>query len=61
MLMNNRKVFYQSIDYLLTNYCQGCFLYQYHKKEHGKSYAHQFCIKKCTVGEELKNIGKKLS
>lgn len=46
---------------LMNRYCKGCFLYKYHKKEKGKRYAHRFCITKCTVGEQIKKIGKKLS
>ncbi|MEC0612932.1 zinc-finger domain-containing protein, partial [Bacillus spizizenii] len=31
------------------------------RKEFGKTYAHPFCINKCTVGEKLKAYGDVLT
>ncbi|MCU9613649.1 zinc-finger domain-containing protein [Caldibacillus lycopersici] len=59
--MNNRKELMENIENLLDTYCNGCFLFQHNKNENGRRYAHQFCIKKCTVGDQLKKIGQKLS
>ncbi|WP_026694885.1 zinc-finger domain-containing protein [Peribacillus kribbensis] len=57
----DRKKIYTEVDEILDSYCEGCFLKTFHRKEKGKAYAHKFCISKCTVGEELRNYGKKLA
>ncbi|MGM9927855.1 MAG: zinc-finger domain-containing protein [Bacillus sp. (in: firmicutes)] len=41
--------------------CSGCFLYQHHKKENGRTKAHHYCVASCTVGHQLKEIGTKLN
>ncbi|WP_084781797.1 zinc-finger domain-containing protein [Bacillus niameyensis] len=41
-------------------YCEDCFLHEHLKKEYSKTYAHRFCIKQCTVGQELKAMGEGL-
>jgi hypothetical protein len=46
---------------LMDQYCFGCFLNKYLKQEGGRRFAHRFCITQCTVGEKLKEFGKKLS
>ncbi|MCM3359162.1 MULTISPECIES: zinc-finger domain-containing protein [unclassified Psychrobacillus] len=48
------------IDQLIENYCEGCLVKSELRKEKGKAKAHQFCIKGCTVGEEIKEAGNKL-
>jgi len=57
----DRKQLFEEVDSLLETYCNGCFLKAAFRKEKGKTYAHQFCISACTVGEKLKSYGKKLS
>lgn len=52
---------YDKIDELLATYCDGCFVFNHFKKEHGRRFAHRFCIDQCTVGVKIKEIGKKLS
>lgn len=49
----------KEIDQLLS-FCDGCFLKAHHKKVYSKAYAHTFCIKKCTVGEDIRAKGKDL-
>ncbi|MFX3622754.1 MAG: zinc-finger domain-containing protein [Ectobacillus sp.] len=56
-----KKQLIAEVNDLLETYCDGCFLNRYFRKEHGKSHAQSFCIKQCTVGEQLKEYGKKLS
>lgn len=48
------------IDKNLQTYCFGCFLYSHHKKDGGRTQAHQFCLSQCTVGKQLKELGDKL-
>ncbi|WP_456274938.1 zinc-finger domain-containing protein [Bacillus sp. AK031] len=49
------------VDEILVTYCEDCLLKAHFRKEHGKSHAHRFCIEKCTVGQKLKELGKKLT
>ncbi|WP_416826667.1 zinc-finger domain-containing protein [Ectobacillus polymachus] len=56
-----KKELITEVNELLDTYCTGCFLNSYFRKEYGKHYAQTFCIKKCTVGEQLKKYGKELS
>lgn len=57
--MKNTQVI-NEIDHLLQRYCDGCFVRAHLRKEKGKTVAHHFCIYHCTVGEEIKQVGKKL-
>lgn len=56
-----KKELFQYVESIMDQYCKGCFLYQHIKNEAGKRVAHRFCISECTVGENLKEFGKKLS
>lgn len=56
-----RKQLLSEVDDVLDMYCQGCFLNQHFRKAYGKNYAQSFCLKKCTVGQRLKEYGEKLS
>ncbi|WP_053363902.1 zinc-finger domain-containing protein [Bacillus sp. FJAT-27251] len=56
-----RKDLLEEVEELLATYCEGCFLKKQHKKDHGKRFAHRFCITACTVGEKIKVCGAKLS
>ncbi|WP_428908866.1 zinc-finger domain-containing protein [Niallia sp. Krafla_26] len=56
----NRKEIFQEMEAIMDYYCQDCFLYKNNRKENGRNYAHKFCITKCTVGEKIKDYGKKL-
>ncbi|APR61021.1 MULTISPECIES: zinc-finger domain-containing protein [Staphylococcus] len=49
-----------SIDELLNTYCKNCELKLYNRKEHGKTYAHHFCIYECSVGKQIKQFGNEL-
>ncbi|MGE7759533.1 zinc-finger domain-containing protein [Peribacillus sp. NPDC097895] len=57
----NRKRIYEEVEDVLASFCQDCFLRKHFRKEKGRSYAHQFCISECTVGEKLKQLGNELS
>ncbi|MBD8068145.1 zinc-finger domain-containing protein [Bacillus sp. PS06] len=56
-----RKKIIEEVGEILDTYCNDCFLKTHNRKEYGKSYAQVFCIKKCTVGETLREYGRKLS
>ncbi|MBB2481565.1 MULTISPECIES: zinc-finger domain-containing protein [Heyndrickxia] len=56
-----RKKLLKEVDSIIEYYCEGCFIKSTLQKEHGKTFAHRFCIEKCTVGEKLKEFGKKLN
>jgi hypothetical protein len=56
-----RRQLIGNVESIMDQYCLGCFLNKYLKQEGGRRFAHRFCITKCTVGEKLKEFGKKLS
>nr|WP_097678023.1 zinc-finger domain-containing protein [Bacillus mediterraneensis] len=47
-------------EVLMGYYCTDCLLKKYHRKEKGKRFAHRFCISSCTVGEKIKECGKRI-
>ncbi|MGM9923151.1 MAG: zinc-finger domain-containing protein [Bacillus sp. (in: firmicutes)] len=51
----------QQIETTLTEYCEGCFLHSHHRKEFSRTYAHQYCLSSCIIGERLKQYGEKLN
>ncbi|MDA1475403.1 zinc-finger domain-containing protein [Bacillus changyiensis] len=57
--MDKKEIFKELTD-LQDSYCEGCFIKKHFRKEHGKTYAHTFCITKCTVGEKLRTFGEVL-
>ncbi|MFS0863308.1 zinc-finger domain-containing protein [Fredinandcohnia sp. 179-A 10B2 NHS] len=58
--MERRKLITE-VGEMLDTYCQDCFVKEYFRKENGKRFAQTFCIKNCTVGQKLKEYGKRLS
>ena len=54
-----RMMLLDEVNRTLQDYCEGCFLYRTHRKEHGRLYAHKFCLSYCTVGQKLKEVGNK--
>ncbi len=56
----NRIEVIKEIDHLLQHFCEGCFLKTHFRNEYSKTYAHQFCLTKCTVGENIQKMGKQL-
>jgi hypothetical protein len=56
-----KKELFETVQIIMEQYCEGCFLHQHVKKESGKRAAHRFCISECTVGEKLRELGKRLS
>ncbi|MEW9049901.1 MAG: zinc-finger domain-containing protein [Neobacillus sp.] len=57
---SNRRELLSNVEALMAQYCNGCLLHQHFKQEGGRRFAHRFCISQCTVGERLKEYGKKL-
>ncbi|WML45032.1 zinc-finger domain-containing protein [Neobacillus sp. PS3-40] len=56
-----RRELIENAESIIVQYCEGCFLHIQLKQESGRRFAHRFCISQCTVGEKLKEYGKKLS
>lgn len=56
-----RKQIIKEVGEILDTYCEDCFLKRHHRYTHSKSYALNFCLNQCTVGEKLKSYGRKLS
>jgi hypothetical protein len=56
----DRKKIYAEVEEIL-NFCEDCFLQKHFRKEKGRTFAHQFCLSQCTVGEKLKQLGKELT
>ena len=50
----------KDIDELTDMYCSDCLIIRDLRQKRGKTKAHQFCIEKCTVGEQLQFLGKEL-
>lgn len=59
--MNGRRALLNDIDYLLDTYCDDCLLFLALKEEGGRASAYRFCLRQCTIGKKLQDIGKKLS
>ncbi|XJZ25907.1 zinc-finger domain-containing protein [Bacillota bacterium Lsc_1132] len=57
----NRTELLETLQWTISQYCDGCFLNKHLRKSEGKRAAHRFCISQCTVGEKLREYGKKLS
>ena len=50
----------KDIDELTDVYCTDCLVIKELRKTRGKTNAHQFCIQRCTVGEQLQFLGQEL-
>jgi hypothetical protein len=57
----DKKMIRLKVGEILDTYCDGCFLKKYHRELYSKGYAQSFCINQCTVGEQLKTYGDKLT
>ncbi|MBR8645832.1 zinc-finger domain-containing protein [[Brevibacterium] frigoritolerans] len=57
----NRKKIYEEVGRCSRFILPRLFLRKHFRKEKGRTYAHQFCISECTVGEKLKQLGSELS
>ncbi|RHW42285.1 zinc-finger domain-containing protein [Neobacillus notoginsengisoli] len=57
----DRKQLLHKINCLFSEYCEGCFLQKVNSDEGGKRKSHKFCISKCTVGGEIRELGSKLT
>lgn len=55
-----RKKIYEELEEILS-YCDGCFLQKHFRKQNGRTFAHQFCLSQCTVGEKLKLLGERFT
>lgn len=60
-LIVNKTDIMKEIDAILAEYCEGCFLKIALNEEKGKTGAHYFCIKQCTVGDQLKFLGQEMN
>ncbi|AOV07961.1 zinc-finger domain-containing protein [Sporosarcina ureilytica] len=49
------------IDTIMDTYCMDCFLKKTLAKDKGKTAAHRFCIKECTIGEQLRFLGEEMN
>lgn len=49
------------INEVLDMYCEGCFVKRQQVKDIGKTGAHQFCIRTCTIGEQLQFLGNEMN
>jgi hypothetical protein len=58
--MKQKEALYEASS-LLDTYCDGCLLHSHYRQNKGKSAAHRFCIKSCTVGKQLQKCGKCLA
>jgi len=56
-----RKKVMDEVEELFTIYCHNCPVKQQLRLERGKTRAHKFCIKECTVGEKISRYGKFLT
>ena len=56
----NRKKIYDELEEMLS-VCEGCFLQKHFRRKKGRTFAHQFCLSECTVGEKLKQLGQELT
>jgi hypothetical protein len=54
-----RKKIYAEVEEILS-FCEDCFLQKHFRKEKGRTFAHQFCLSQCTVGEKLRQLGNEL-
>lgn len=50
----------RDIDELNEKFCEGCFVKEQLRKDNGKTAAHRFCIESCSVGDQLKFLGREL-
>ncbi|CEG27577.1 zinc-finger domain-containing protein [Bacillus sp. B-jedd] len=57
----DRKQLLHEINCLISGYCEGCLLQKHHADESGKRKSHKFCISKCTVGGQIKELGSRLT
>lgn len=56
----SKKQTLQELSEILDTFCVDCLLKKHFREESGKRYAHSFCINQCTVGQKIKEVGKKL-
>ncbi len=56
----NKVSVMKEIDELTDTYCMDCPVIRDLRKTRGKTKAHRFCIKQCSVGEKLQFLGQEL-
>ena len=49
------------IDEILDMYFEGCLVKKHLTEERGKPEAHKFCIRECTVGDQLRFLGSEMN
>ncbi|TLS37500.1 zinc-finger domain-containing protein [Pseudalkalibacillus caeni] len=57
----NKKETIAEVGFILDTYCEGCLVKKFLRQDYGKCAAQKFCIRECTVGEQLKKLGKNLT
>lgn len=60
-VLMDKTIVMDEIDYVIDMYCDGCILKKQLAKDNGKTAAHRFCIKGCTVGEQLQFLGREMN
>ncbi|WP_096154338.1 MULTISPECIES: zinc-finger domain-containing protein [Bacillus] len=56
----SRKKILMEVGEILDTFCHECLVKKTLRKEMGKKYAQSFCIKECTVGQDIKRLGEQL-
>ncbi|MCA0988195.1 zinc-finger domain-containing protein [Guptibacillus algicola] len=56
-----KKEVMMEVGFILDTYCDGCLLKRVNQHDYGKCHAQRFCITECTVGDELRQLGKHLT
>lgn len=56
-----KEIVLTEITEILDHYCEGCLVKKQLIEERGKTGAHRFCIKTCTIGEQLKFLGAEMN
>ncbi|ALN76423.1 zinc-finger domain-containing protein [Staphylococcus agnetis] len=48
------------IDQLMNQYCEQCMIKTHIRQSQNKTKAHHFCIKECSVGKQIQQLGNEL-
>lgn len=59
--MLSRVAIMSGIDEIMDRYCRGCLVKETLNKERGKTAAHRFCIRECTIGDQLRFLGNEMN
>ncbi|MCO4345611.1 zinc-finger domain-containing protein [Staphylococcus agnetis] len=59
-LQKQKNVLFQKIDQLMNQYCEQCMIKTHIRQSQNKTKAHHFCIKECSVGKQIQQLGNEL-